>query len=285
MSDLTHDEAARHDPVYDSLHESADFVELRRRFRAFVFPATIAFLTWYLLYVVMSNWATDFMDTKVVGNINVALVFGLLQFVTTFLLAYRLRAVRQQPARPVGTRARAALRRGRSEGARDELGHPHRHPVHRRRARHGRHHVLGQPPDHGHHGLLRRRAQLLRLPERPGHLRRLHVGRVVPRHLRRHRAERLRRLPLLDRLPRRLAGRAAAGGRAAAQLRSLHDGRPARVPDAPAAGAHRRRHVHGRRLDLLPARADGRRRRARGAAARRRERRASRTSPSSASGC
>jgi len=86
-SDLTHDEAARHDPVYDSLHESADFVELRRRFRGFVFPATIAFLSWYLLYVVMSNWATDFMDTKVVGNINVALVFGLLQFATTFLLA------------------------------------------------------------------------------------------------------------------------------------------------------------------------------------------------------
>ena len=88
MSDLTHDEAARHDPVYDSLHEAADFVELRRRFRAFVFPATIAFLSWYLLYVVMSNWATDFMDTKVVGNINVALVFGLLQFLTTFVLAF-----------------------------------------------------------------------------------------------------------------------------------------------------------------------------------------------------
>ena len=88
MSDLTHDEAARHDPVYDSLHEAADFVELRRRFRAFVFPATVAFLSWYLLYVVMSNWATDFMDTKVVGNINVALIFGLLQFVTTFLLAW-----------------------------------------------------------------------------------------------------------------------------------------------------------------------------------------------------
>ena len=36
----------------------------------------------------MSNWATDFMGTKVVGNINVALVFGLLQFVTTFLIAW-----------------------------------------------------------------------------------------------------------------------------------------------------------------------------------------------------
>jgi uncharacterized membrane protein (DUF485 family) len=78
----------RDDPIYDRLHESPDYVELRKRYRGFVIPATAAFLTWYLLYVVMSNWATGFMDTKVVGNVNVALVFGLLQFVTTFLLAW-----------------------------------------------------------------------------------------------------------------------------------------------------------------------------------------------------
>ena len=75
-------------PIYVQLHESDEFVELRRRFRSFVFPATVAFMTWYLLYVVMSNWANDFMSTKVVGNINVALVFGLLQFVSTFFLAW-----------------------------------------------------------------------------------------------------------------------------------------------------------------------------------------------------
>src|SRR3954453_3265070 len=80
--------AARHDPIYDTLHQEPDFVELRRAYRAFVFPATVAFLSWYLLYVVMCNWATDFMSHQLWGNINVALVFGLLQFVTTFLLAW-----------------------------------------------------------------------------------------------------------------------------------------------------------------------------------------------------
>ncbi len=74
-------------PVYQELHDSAEFVELRKRYRAFALPATVAFLAWYLLYVVMSNWANDFMSTKVIGNINVALVFGLLQFVSTFLIA------------------------------------------------------------------------------------------------------------------------------------------------------------------------------------------------------
>ncbi len=83
-----HDQASRHDPVYDRLHETAEFTELRRRYRGFVIPATVAFLVWYLLFVVMSNWATDFMSTKVIGNINVALVFGLLQFLTTFILAW-----------------------------------------------------------------------------------------------------------------------------------------------------------------------------------------------------
>ena len=80
--------AARHDPLYDSMRESPEFAELRRRYRSFVVPATVAFLSWYLLYVVMSNWAPDFMSRTVVGNINLALVFGLLQFATTFLLAY-----------------------------------------------------------------------------------------------------------------------------------------------------------------------------------------------------
>jgi uncharacterized membrane protein (DUF485 family) len=74
--------------VYEELHATADFQELRRRYRAFAFPFTVAFLVWYLTYVVLSNWATDFMNITLVGNINVALVFGLLQFFSTFGIAW-----------------------------------------------------------------------------------------------------------------------------------------------------------------------------------------------------
>ena len=81
-------QAARHDPAYDHLHQEPDFVQLRHAYRSFVVPATLGFLAWYLLYVVMSNWAHGFMSTQVVGNVNVALVFGLLQFATTFALAW-----------------------------------------------------------------------------------------------------------------------------------------------------------------------------------------------------
>ncbi len=75
-------------PVYAELHESSEFQELRRRFRGFVFPATVAFMFWYLLYVVMSSWAHDFMSTPVFGVVNVAVVFGLLQFASTFFIAW-----------------------------------------------------------------------------------------------------------------------------------------------------------------------------------------------------
>ena len=74
--------------VYEEVRARPEFAELRRRFRSFVFPVTVAFLVWYLLYVVLSGWARGFMGQQVLGSINVALVFGLLQFVSTFAIAY-----------------------------------------------------------------------------------------------------------------------------------------------------------------------------------------------------
>ena len=89
-SPSTHDtrQARVQHEVYENLHATAEFGELRRRYRRFAIPYTVAFLVWYLLYVVLSNWAGDLMGTKLVGNINVALIFGLLQFLTTFVLAW-----------------------------------------------------------------------------------------------------------------------------------------------------------------------------------------------------
>ena len=73
--------------AYQRIHATDEFAQLKRTYLRFVVPLTIAFMAWYLLYVLMSNYAGDFMDTKVVGNINVALIFGLLQFVSTFAIA------------------------------------------------------------------------------------------------------------------------------------------------------------------------------------------------------
>jgi uncharacterized membrane protein (DUF485 family) len=74
--------------VYNRMAQESDFRELRRRYGSFAFPATVAFMAWYLLYVICANWARGFMNIKVYGNINIALVWGLLQFVSTFTIAY-----------------------------------------------------------------------------------------------------------------------------------------------------------------------------------------------------
>ena len=74
--------------VYERIASESDFAELRRRYRRFAFPATVAFMVWYITYVVCNNWARDFMDIRVIGNINIAVVFGLLQFASTFVIAY-----------------------------------------------------------------------------------------------------------------------------------------------------------------------------------------------------
>ena len=74
--------------AYTRMDSDPRFADLRRRYRNFVFPMTVAFLAWYLLYVLCSAFARGFMDTKVVGHLNVAFFFGLLQFVSTFVIAW-----------------------------------------------------------------------------------------------------------------------------------------------------------------------------------------------------
>lgn len=73
---------------YTQVQQSTEFGELRSTYRSFAFPLTVGFIAWYLLYVLLSNYAGDFMATKIVGNINVAFVLGLAQFLTTFLIAW-----------------------------------------------------------------------------------------------------------------------------------------------------------------------------------------------------
>jgi uncharacterized membrane protein (DUF485 family) len=81
------DTAAADTVNWEAIQDSPDFARLRHALRSFVFPTTVAFLVWYFSYVLCAAFARDFMDTKVFGNINVGLLFGLLQFVSTFVIA------------------------------------------------------------------------------------------------------------------------------------------------------------------------------------------------------
>src|SRR4051812_43942615 len=73
---------------YLQAQNSPEFAELRRRFRRFAFPMTVAFLVWYLLFVLLSTYAHDFMSKQVFGNVSVGILFGLAQFVSTFVITH-----------------------------------------------------------------------------------------------------------------------------------------------------------------------------------------------------
>ncbi len=95
--------------VYEQMQATPEFQGLKRTLRRFIFPATVGFLAWYLLYVLMSAYARDFMGQQVLGNINVAYVFGLLQFISTFAIAFVYSRYADRHFDPVADRLRAQL--------------------------------------------------------------------------------------------------------------------------------------------------------------------------------
>ncbi|MFE9023633.1 DUF485 domain-containing protein [Streptomyces sp. NPDC007808] len=74
--------------VYLEVQRSAAFQEVRRRYRRFVVPAVAVFLSWYVAYVVAATTAPALMARPVAGAVNVAMLAGLGQFLTTFLFTW-----------------------------------------------------------------------------------------------------------------------------------------------------------------------------------------------------
>jgi uncharacterized membrane protein (DUF485 family) len=74
--------------VYLEVQRSAAFQEVRSRYRRFVVPWVAAFFLWYVAYVVTATTAPALMARPVAGAVNVAMVAGLGQFLTTFLLTW-----------------------------------------------------------------------------------------------------------------------------------------------------------------------------------------------------
>ncbi len=79
-------ETIRSTTDFREVERTEPFTRLKRRHRSFVFPVAIAFLVWYFAYVLLADYAHDFMATPVFGNVNVGLLLGLGQFVTTFAI-------------------------------------------------------------------------------------------------------------------------------------------------------------------------------------------------------
>ena len=97
---------------YLAVQASPEFQELRNRLHRFVFPMSALFLIWYFVYVLLAAYAHDFMATPVFGSINVGLLFGLGQFVTTFVITMAYVAYANRKLDPTAERIRDELEGG-----------------------------------------------------------------------------------------------------------------------------------------------------------------------------
>jgi len=105
---MTSPHGARPTPeAYLKAHATPEFAELRSRFRRFSFPMTGVFLVWYFAFVLCAAFATEWMATPVWGVINIAIIFGLLQFVSTGIITwlYTRHAKKELDARADSMRA------------------------------------------------------------------------------------------------------------------------------------------------------------------------------------
>ena len=83
--------AQRREPTAEefiAMRESAEFGELRGAYRNFTFPMTVAFFSWYIVYVLAAVFAPGFMGTELPGGWNIGLAFGIAQFATTFIITW-----------------------------------------------------------------------------------------------------------------------------------------------------------------------------------------------------
>jgi uncharacterized membrane protein (DUF485 family) len=97
---------------YLAAQEAPDFQDLRKRYRGWVLPVAAGALIWYFLYVALAAYASDFMATPVIGNVNVGLIAGLLQFVTTFGITALYIRYADRVLDPVSSRIRDEFEEG-----------------------------------------------------------------------------------------------------------------------------------------------------------------------------
>lgn len=80
-------EPAHAQSVWDRIAESKEFKDLMATKKTFIVPAFIFFVVYYFALPVLVGYAPEFMDTKVIGKVNLAYLFALSQFFVAWLIA------------------------------------------------------------------------------------------------------------------------------------------------------------------------------------------------------
>ena len=97
---------------YEAVRASRDFWTIQRRYGSFVRPVCTLFIIWYFLFVMIAVFAPGFMRISVFGDVNVGLCFGVLQFVSTFVIAMSYRRWARRRLDPLSDRLRHRIEGG-----------------------------------------------------------------------------------------------------------------------------------------------------------------------------
>jgi uncharacterized membrane protein (DUF485 family) len=74
-------------PEWDCIAASSQFQDLMDRKKAFILPAFLFFLVYYLLLPILIGYAPKLMSTRVFGTLSLAYVFALSQFIVGWVIA------------------------------------------------------------------------------------------------------------------------------------------------------------------------------------------------------
>lgn len=107
---------------FRQVQQSEQFQTLRRTHRSFVFPLTVVFLVWYLAFVIVAAFAPEFMAIQVWGNINLGIILGLAQFLTTFIITGAYVAYANRKIDPIATDLRESMENAGTDLAEDTNG-------------------------------------------------------------------------------------------------------------------------------------------------------------------
>jgi len=73
---------------WDRLEAKPEFRSLLSRKASFIIKATIFFMSYYLALPILVGYAPDFMKIKLFGEVNVAYIFALSQFLMAWIMAF-----------------------------------------------------------------------------------------------------------------------------------------------------------------------------------------------------
>ena len=74
--------------AWDQVAAMSEFRALLAAKRRFIVPATIFFIVYYFALPILVGYAPGFMDTKIIGDVNLAYLFALSQFFMAWILAW-----------------------------------------------------------------------------------------------------------------------------------------------------------------------------------------------------